>query len=176
MAGSIDEAFTSGQGLQTVSADSTAPPDATWALLATPAWWHVWAPHIRRVSDGTRGRAAPADLAIGQRLTIHGPALVSVQARITRVDPGRRWDFAVTLPGPWTIVNAHLVEPSGTGSRVVVHMVVDGPGGRLLSDTALAAYVPLAAYSLRRLSRLAERDHAAATAALDRLGRPLDDD
>jgi hypothetical protein len=64
------------------------------------------------------------------------------------------------------------VEPQdrpGDGCRITVRMVVDGPAGRLLSTTALAAYVPLAAYAVHRLARLAERDHHTAQAAISRL-------
>ncbi len=175
MGDGIDRALATGEGAQTVSASSAAPPEAAWALLATPAWWSAWAPHIRHVAGSSKTEAAPADLAEGQELRIHGPGPVAVRARITRVDPGARWDFAVDLPGPWRILNSHLVEPEGEGCRVTVHMVLQGPAGQLLTDTALAAYAPLATYSVRRLARLAERDHAVARAALERLGREVAD-
>jgi hypothetical protein len=151
-----------------VEARSDAPPEAAWALLATPAWWPAWAPHITRVS-GDVGGPPPADLAVGQHLRIHGPGPVAVRARITHLDPGRRWDFAVDLPGLWSIVNAHEVEPDGTGARVVVRMRVEGPLCGAISRTALTAYVPLAGYALRRLAWLAEEDHATAETALARL-------
>jgi hypothetical protein len=153
-----------------VSAWSSAPVEAAWALLATPAWWPAWAPHIRRVSDMDRRGAAPADLVPGQHLLVHGPPAVAVRAEITAVEPLRRWDFVVRLPGPWRARSTHLVEPEDGGCRVTVHMALDGPAGAALTRTALAAYLPLAAIAVRRLARLAEVDHATAQAALRRLG------
>lgn len=99
---------------------------------------------------------------VGQRLVIDGPGPVAVRAEVTRLDPGRRWDFLMPLPGfLWALSSAHEVVPDAdgwSGCRVLVHLRVSGPAARLLERTALAAYVPLAHLSVRRLARLAERD------------------
>jgi hypothetical protein len=165
---SIEQVFRKGK--QSVSVRSEAPVEAVWALLATPAWWPVWAPHIRRVSGPHRAEAPPPDLETGQHLLVHGPWPVALRAEITHLELDRRWDFVVRVPGPWRVRNAHLVERAGTGSRITVHLALEGPVAGALTRTVLAAYLPLAVYSLRRLARLADSDHRAVQAALERLG------
>lgn len=136
-----------------MSAVSSAAPAALWALLADPVRWPDWAPHIRR-ADGRRGAVV-----VGDEVVVRGHGPVAVRTRITRVDPGRRWDFTVTsLPGPWSVNAAHAVVAAGTGARIVVGLRVRGPGAPLLGATALDAYRPLAGLAVRRLARLAEQD------------------
>jgi uncharacterized protein YndB with AHSA1/START domain len=134
-----------------VGADSAAPPAAVWALLADPARWPAWSPHIRR-ADGRRGSVQEGD-----ELVVRSYGPLAVRTRITRVDPGRRWDFRVlTVPRPWVLEAAHAVVARDGGARVVVATRVRGPGAPLLALTALNAYRPLAALAVRRLARLAQ--------------------
>lgn len=139
-----------------VTASCAAPPEAVWALLADPVRWPEWAPHIRRVTITRGHEARPPLLAAGQLLVVHGTASVAVRVRITHVDRGRRWDWTVRLPGPWTLQAAHVVEPHRDGSRMLLAQRVDGPAAAIADWPARTAYAPLARTALRRLARLAE--------------------
>lgn len=136
---------------------TAAPADALWTLLADPALWVTWAPHLRAVERGPdrHGPVMP-----GEHLVVHGPSALRVDATVTRVDPGRRWDWEVRLPGPWTLLGVHAVLEEAPGRRVRVSMRVRGPLAPVADRTALAAYAPLADLALRRLATLAERDRA----------------
>ena len=154
----------------TVSAESSAPADRTWRLLATPSQWPRWAPHISAVED-LDGGDADREVRRGQHLRITSVGPVRVQATVTRVDPGLRWDFRVLIAGV-ALDNTHEVQPTPEGVRVVVTMRTEVP--RLppavaVSDRALRAYRPLAALAVGRLARLAEQDGWSSVA----LGRRL---
>lgn len=126
-------------------------PALLWRLLATPAQWSRWAPHIRRATP----RTASADLPLrpGDRVRIDGWGPVHVTAAITRVDPGSRWDFVVQLPLGHRISASHEVVDDTPAVRL--HMTLDGVAGRMAGDAVLAAYEPLARLSLRRLVAIA---------------------
>lgn len=157
----------------TVAATSAAPTDVLWALLSTPAWWSAWSPHIRHVTDaGDTGAAAPASLAEGDQLVIHGPRPLRTTAEITTVEAGHRWDFEAAGLGPWSLLASHRAVPRAGGSRAIVTMRVSGPAGALASASVLRAYQPLAAVAVRRLATLAARDHDSAIAAAARLAVP----
>jgi len=140
-----------------VHARSAAAAPLLWHLAAAPRWWPVWAPHLRRVRD-TDGVPVRGEVALGDRLRIDSVApLVGVHAEVTRVDPGRRWDFVVDLPGPWRLVSAHHVAPLPRGSRVTVALWLEGPAGGVVGWGPLRAYRPLAAWAVRRLAALADQ-------------------
>jgi hypothetical protein len=138
-----------------------APAAAAWELLGTPARWPEWSPQVRAVGgfDAVRRRLLPAppELEAGRWVVVYGPWPVRLRARFTRVDTGRRWDFAAPLPAGLTLLSAHEVEPVRGGCQVVWGMRAEGPGGVLVTRTMLAAYGPLVRLALRRLARSAER-------------------
>lgn len=118
---------------------SSAAPDQVWALVARPENWSRWAPHVRGAWGLGRPEVEQGRLGAARLLGV-----LPVPARITEVEPGRRWCWTV---GPIRIV--HEVEPAGSGS--VVSMTVDGPAPIVL------AYGPVVAVMNRRLARAAER-------------------
>lgn len=120
-----------------------------WALLADTRQWSSWAPHITEVVTAEPGIVRP-----GQRLRVRSPVGVAVPATVTLVDPGRRWDFRVELPGPWSVVSRHDVRRCATGSEALVTMWVQGPVGSAALP-ALIAYRPLAEVAVQRLARMA---------------------
>jgi len=160
---SMDDTFGGGDGV-VVRVPCGAPPEAAWELLATPARWPRWSPQIRAVGgfDPVRRRFAPAPpaLQVGAWVVLHGPWPVRLRAQITRLEADRRWDFAAPLPGALTLLSAHAVTRATHGCEIVWGMRVQGPGGGLLTRTALPAYTPLARLALRRLARLAQRQAA----------------
>jgi uncharacterized protein YndB with AHSA1/START domain len=144
-----------------LSAGSAAPVETLWAWLASPAHWPQWAPHIRRVAAlGAAGGATPGSLQPGQRLRIHPPGLLGLppgmKARVTTVEPPRRWSFTVSLAGLAEMDATHWVEPEADGCRVWTGLTLRGPGS-LVAPALLPAYAPLARHALHRLAALAER-------------------
>lgn len=156
----VDSSFHRGDSV-VLRVPCAAPAEPAWELLGVPARWPEWSPQVRAVSgfDPVRRRPVPAApaLEVGNWVTVHGPWPVRLPARFTRVDPGARWDFEAPLPARLTLLSAHEVEPVTGGCELVWAMRVQGPGGRLVTRTVLAAYGPLVRLALRRLARLAER-------------------
>ncbi|MGI8630992.1 MAG: SRPBCC family protein [Solirubrobacterales bacterium] len=66
------------------SAESTAPPEVAWKLLAEPRCWSRWAPHVR----GARGLGDP-EVEEGARGSVLLPGGLPVAAEILTVDAGR---------------------------------------------------------------------------------------
>lgn len=131
--------------MTTYEADSAASPDRVWALIARPAEWSRWAPHVR----GAWGLGDP-EVQVGRRGAIRLLGVVPVPATITAKRPGRSWTWKV---GPVELVHRVEAAPGrGGGSRVAVDLDAPGPLGPALAAT----YGPLVAALVRRLARVAE--------------------
>jgi hypothetical protein len=125
----------------TYSAPSEAPMARAWALMARPARWHEWAPHVR----GAWGLGDP-EVEDGRRGAVQLLGAVPVPARITAKRDGRMWAWRV---GPVELV--HRVEPRGRGSLVAVDLSAPAP----IEAALRASYGPLVAMLMRRLARVA---------------------
>ena len=129
--------------MRTFSADTTGSPARAWALMARPALWSQWAPHLR----GARGLGSP-QVRAGARGAVRLLGAVPIPATILSVDDGRAWTWRV---GPMTL--AHRVEPTAGGARVAVDLSASEP-----LETALAVtYGPVVALLVRNLARVAAR-------------------
>lgn len=154
---SIERAFGPGKGLA-VWVWTSAPPESLWDALADPVRWPDWSPHILAVArpGGHRGHVVA-----GEKLIVRGPVSTRVTATVTRVDPGRRWDWRVGPAGRWSLIGVHEVLPAPacdpSGCRVRVSMRVVGPLAAVLDRTALLVYAPLADLAVRRLAALTAR-------------------
>ena len=121
-------------------AHSDAAPARAWALIARPARWHEWAPHVR----GAWGLGEP-EVRVGARGAARLLGVVPVPAVVTAKEEGRSWTWRV---GPVDMV--HAVRPAGGGCDVEVELHAPAPVEALLART----YGPL----VRRLVvRLADR-------------------
>lgn len=138
-----------------VAADGRDPADL-WRLLATPDAWPDWSPHIRRATSAS----GATTVAVGDTLRIDGWGPLHVTTAITRVDPGSRWDFRVTLPAGHRMMATHEVLTAPTA--VQVRMALRGPAPRPLAVCLLHAYRPLALIALHRLVALADERRARA--------------
>ena len=89
-------------------AHSAEPRPAAWSLLARPARWHEWAPHVR----GAWGLGEP-EVRVGARGAARLLGVVPVPATVitAKVD-GRSWTWRV---GPVDMV--HAVRPAAGGLR-----------------------------------------------------------
>jgi hypothetical protein len=121
---------------------STAPPEAVWPLLARPARWHEWAPHVR----GAWGLGSP-EVEAGRTGVVRALGLLPVPARIECVDPGRSWRWEVAA----LVRMDHRVESSADGTTVVLELSAPGP----LEPALALAYGPVIGWALERLARLA---------------------
>jgi hypothetical protein len=124
-----------------VQAVSHASAASRWCLVAEPAHWSEWAPHIR----GAVGLGSP-EVELGRR----GVALIAwvapVPVHITAKDPGRAWEWTT---GPVRV--RHIVEPLGTGCIVRMELEAPAPIEALLAAT----YGPLIKLVVRRLTQVA---------------------
>ena len=116
---------------------SAAPPERVWELLAQPARWADWAPHVRGASG-----LGELEVEAGARGTVSLLGVVPVPARITAKEPGRSWTWRV---GPVEL--EHRVRPRGSGSCVAIDLRAPLP--------VRLAYGPLVALLVRNLARVA---------------------
>lgn len=127
---------------RTFAADSAAPVEEAWSLIAEPSRWHEWSPHVR----GAWGLGDP-EVAGGATGAARLLWVLPVPARVTAKEPGRSWTWQV---GPMTL--EHLAEPRpGGGSRVATVLSAPGPLEPLLAAT----YGPVIGLLMSRLARVA---------------------
>ena len=132
--------------MRTWSAASAAPPEAAWKLLARPARWPEWAPHL----GGAWGLGEPEvrEGAVGAARLL---GVVPVPARIVDKRPGRSWTWRVGLG---TVEMVHRVEPAaggGEGSVVAIDLDAVGP----LEGALALSYGPVIQATLDRLAKRA---------------------
>jgi hypothetical protein len=135
------------------AADSTATPEAAWALLARPDRWHEWAPHVRGAWGLGDPEVEPGRVGAARLL-----GAVPVPAQIVHKRDGRSWTWRV---GP--VVMVHAVTPKGGdgGCRVSVTITAPWPLETVLTTT----YGPLVKLLVERLARVAATSSSTGTSA-----------
>src|SRR5215212_7718919 len=97
--------------MRTFTARSAAAPEAAWPLLARPARWPEWAPHL----GGACGLGAP-EVRAGALGAARLLGALPVPARIVAKRAGRSWTWRVGL-----LEMVHRVEPvPGGGCDVAI--------------------------------------------------------
>ena len=123
-------------------ARSDADPATAWALVAEPARWHEWSPHVR----GAWGLGEPE-----VRRGAHGAArllgVVPIPAKVTAVADGRSWTWSVGL-----MELDHRVDPDGAGGSVVG---VDIRAAPAVEALLRVTYGPVVALLVKNLARVA---------------------
>ncbi len=114
-----------------------ATTSAAWALMARPARWPEWAPHV----GGAWGLGEP-EVEAGRTGAARLFGVLPVPARITAKTPGRDWTWQV---GP--VRMRHRVQPG----LVAIDLQAPGP----LEPAVATAYGPVIRWALRRLARRA---------------------
>ena len=127
----------------TYEARSDAAPDDVWRLMAQPALWPRWAPHIR----GAWGLGSP-EVQVGRRGLVRLLGAPLVPARITRKRSGSVWAWKV---GPVELI--HRIDPAATGGGCRVATDIDAPAP--LEATLRVTYGPLVQLLMNRLARVA---------------------
>jgi len=128
--------------MRTYTVTSAAPAAAAWRLLARPAEWSTWAPHVR----GAWGLGDPEvrEGALGAARLL---GALPIPARVVSKREGRSWTWRLGV-----VEMVHRVEPRARGCEVAVDVIAPAPVERALD----AAYGPVIAATLRRLARRAE--------------------
>jgi len=131
-----------------VTEEIDAAPEQVWAVLADVERWPDWTPtmtSVRRLDEGPLGSASSAE--------IRQPKLPKTVWRVTRFEPGRRFEWAAGGPG-MTTRGDHVVEPlDGGRSRVTLEIATVGALAGvmwLLLGSLTRRYVSLEASSLKR--------------------------
>jgi len=128
----------------TYEARTRASADAVWPLLAEPACWSRWAPHLR----GAWGLGEP-EVRPGALGAVRLLGLVPVPARVTAKVPGRSWDWRVGL-----VTFRHRVTPEPGGALVGVDIAAPAA----LEPPLRVSYGPVVAALVRNLARVADRN------------------
>jgi hypothetical protein len=126
------------------SVDTTALPEAIWALFRDVEGWWSWNPGLRWAivdgpfQTGTAGRMKP----------VKGPKRRFV---ITEMEEERSFATQAKLPGA-RLHFVHRIKPLGDGhSQVTMGAAIDGPisgGYSLILGRDLAGYLPIAVKQL----------------------------
>ena len=103
--------------MRTWTADSRGEAGAAWELLARPARWHEWAPHLRG-AWGLGGEVAAGDAGAVRLLGV-----VPVPVRIIAVEPGRSWTWRASALADME----HRVEPRPGGCRIAIDLRAPAP-------------------------------------------------
>jgi hypothetical protein len=122
---------------------SEATPAVAWPLLAEPARWSSWAPHVR----GAVGLGSP-EVQAGRLGVVFVAFIAPVPVRVGEKSEGRFWDWET---GPLSI--RHQVEPQGDGSLLSIEVDAAAP----LEAVIAVTYGPVIRWVLRRLAGVAAR-------------------
>ncbi|CAA9487881.1 MAG: hypothetical protein AVDCRST_MAG53-1120 [uncultured Solirubrobacteraceae bacterium] len=128
-------------------ARSAADTDTAWALVAQPARWHEWSPHLR----GAWGLGEP-EVERGARGAARLLGVVPIPASVTAVAAGHSWTWRVGL-----MELDHRVDPDphGAGGSIVG---VDIRAAPALEAVLRFTYGPVVAVLVRNLARVAGRE------------------
>lgn len=126
----------------TYEAESPAPAEQVWPLIARPDRWHEWAPHVR----GARG-LGDGEVEPGRRGAAKLLGVVPVPVEVTAKVDGRCWAWRV---GPVSLV--HRVRPRSDGGCVVG---VDVHAPAPLEPAVALTYGPVIDLLVHHLARTA---------------------
>ncbi|MFA9272912.1 MAG: SRPBCC family protein [Baekduiaceae bacterium] len=128
----------------TYEAESPAPAEQVWPLLARPNRWHEWAPHVRGASGLGDDEVQP-----GRKGAAKLMGVVPVPVEVTSKTDGRSWTWKV---GPISMV--HRVRPRADGTSVVgVDLHAPAP----LEPALAATYGPVVDLLVHHLARTAPK-------------------
>lgn len=134
---------------RTRSIDIAAPPDIVWAVWSDIERWLEWTASVARVERFEQG-----PLAIGHRARVWQPKLPTAVWRVTKLEPGRGFEWESVSPGA-RVIGYHWIEPQGSGSRARLGVVFSGPVGLLvgwLTRSLTERYLGLEAAGLKARS------------------------
>ncbi len=125
-------------------ARSAADPATAWSLVAEPARWHEWSPHVR----GAWGLGEP-EVERGARGAARLLGVVPIPVSITAVAEGHSWTWTV---GFMELDHRVDPDPDGTGGSLVG---VDIRAAPAVEAVLRFTYGPVVAVLVRNLARVA---------------------
>ena len=109
------------------SIDINAPAERVYEVMIDIDRWHEWTPSITSIR-----RLDGAGFERGARAMIRQPKLPPALWTVSRVEPGRRFEWINRAPG-LKVTGHHAVEPTPGGSRATLALSYDGIFGGLLA-------------------------------------------
>jgi carbon monoxide dehydrogenase subunit G len=103
-----------------------APPEVVWKVLIDVERWPEWTASTTKVE-----RVDKLAFGLGSQVRIEQPKLAKTVWTVTRFEPAKSFDWDSRTTGSHTIAG-HIIEPSGTGSKVTLTVQVSGWAARLL--------------------------------------------
>ena len=131
----------------TEQVEIAAPPDAVWPVIADVERWHEWTASITKIEllDG--------ELEPGARARIKQPKFPAVVWRVTKVEPGRYFEWENRSPGLYS-VGGHRVEPTAGGASIATLTISQqgplAPLLGLLADKLTRPYMEMEANGLKQ--------------------------
>jgi hypothetical protein len=129
-----------------IATDIAASPAAVWGVITDVERWPEWTPSVRSIK---RYDAGP--LVLGSRAHIEQPKLRPADWVVTRIEPGKGFDWVTRVPG-LVVTGGHWIEPIAIGSRVTVSIRLEGllsPMVSWLARKLNASYLDLEARGLK---------------------------
>lgn len=126
--------------------DIAAPPEEVWAVIGDVERWPEWTPSVRSIKRYDTG-----PLAVGSRARIEQPKLRPADWQVTRLEPGRGFDWETRAPG-LTVTGCHWIVPTRAGSQVTISIRLTGmlaPIVAWLARKLNASYLDLEAKGLK---------------------------
>jgi uncharacterized protein YndB with AHSA1/START domain len=136
----------------TATIEIAAPPERVWRVLTDVDRWHEWTPSITSAR-----RQGDAPFAVGTRVSVRQPRLLPAVWTITRIEPGRAFDWISRMPGI-EVVAHHGLAPNPAGTLATLSLEYRGPLAPLLAWMTRALterYVALEARGLKARSEYA---------------------
>ena len=103
-----------------VSVTIDAPPEKVFAILCDVERWPEWTSTITSVKRRERG-----PFALGSSAQVRQPRLRPAVWQVTALEDQRNFTWTTRSPG-LRMTAGHLIEPQGTGSRVVLSFELSG--------------------------------------------------
>lgn len=107
--------------------DIDAAPSRVWAVMMDIEHWADWTASIRSIQ-----RLTPGPFALGSRVRIRQPKLVTALWEVTSFEPERQFTWVTRSPGVF-VTARHRIEPVGAGSRVTLAVNYGGPLGTIVA-------------------------------------------
>lgn len=109
------------------SIDINAPAERVYDVMTDIDRWHEWTPSISNIR-----RLDGAAFEPGKRVMIRQPKLPPAMWTISKIEPGRRFEWVNKAPG-LRVTGHHAVEPMANASRATLALSYEGVFGGLLA-------------------------------------------
>lgn len=109
------------------TAQLDAPIDLVWRLTIGIEDWPAFLPTVRRTQ-----RLDTGELRVGSSARLKQPGQSTATWTVTHLEPMREFTWECKRPG-LRLIGRHLLEPSGTGTRMTLALDTAGPLAGVMS-------------------------------------------